>query len=293
MHLRSIELQMPNRAAAVEFLTGQWGLATVVTCRDTTYLRGTGAHHYAIAVSEGPARAVLSATVIGTRAEVETIWDRIRKAGLKHGAWIDEFDEPGRGAGFYAAGPEGEPYGFVAECEAAPAALPAGNARPIQVAHVVFNTRDREGATRVLVDAFGFKLSDRTRVMNFMRCDDLHHVVAYAGSKQASLNHIAFEMCDTDAVMRGMGRLKDGTRALRASGDPAATVRAITCSPTSSRHSAPASSTPLKFSAWTIATRRVRRTPGAGHPGAPTTGASPAATMKSLQPRATPSVTGR
>jgi catechol 2,3-dioxygenase len=74
---------------------------------------------------------------------------------------------------------------------------------------VVFNTKNREAASRVLTDTLGFKLSDRTRVMNFLRCDDLHHVVAYADSKQATLNHIAFEMRDSDAVLRGMGRLKD------------------------------------------------------------------------------------
>lgn len=209
MHLRSVELQMPGRAAAVEFFKGPWGLIDAGTRNDTTWLRGTAPLHYAIGVTEGPVRAVLSATVIGTRKEIEAVWERVQKAGLKHGPWIDEFDEPGRGAGFYVAGPEGEPYRFVAERDAAPAALPGESARPIRVAHVVLNTRDREAATRVLRDAFGFKLSDSTRIMNFLRCDDLHHVVAYADSKQTGLNHIAFEMQDTDAVMRGMGRLKD------------------------------------------------------------------------------------
>ena len=209
MHLRSVELQMPDRSSAVDFLKGPWGLVDAGTRGDTTYLRPTAARHYAIAVTEGPARAVLSATVVGTRAEIEAVRERIGKTGLKHGPWIDEFDEPGRGAGFYAAGPEGEPFRFVAEKQTAPAALPADSARPLQVAHIVFNTQNRDRATRTLTDAFGFKLSDSTRVMNFLRCDDLHHVVAYADSKQASLNHIAFEMRDTDAVLRGMGRLKD------------------------------------------------------------------------------------
>src|SRR5262245_8827535 len=45
--------------------------------------------------------------------------------------------------------------------------------------------------------------------MNFLRCDDLHHVVAYADSQQAALNHIAFEMPDLESLTRGMGRLKD------------------------------------------------------------------------------------
>ena len=208
MHLRSVELQMPDRAGAVEFLTDLWGLMAAGTRGDTTYLRPTAARHYAIAVTQGPARAVVSATLIGTRDEVEGVRKRAEKAGLKHGPWMN-FDEPGRGEGFYVAGPEGEPYRFVVERDPAPAALPSESARPIQVAHVVFNTRDREAASRVLTETLGFKLSDRTRVMNFLRCDDLHHVVAYADSKQATLNHIAFEMQDADAVMRGMGRLKD------------------------------------------------------------------------------------
>jgi catechol 2,3-dioxygenase-like lactoylglutathione lyase family enzyme len=209
MHLRSVELQMPGRAVAAEFLKAPWGLLDAGTRGETTYLRGTAPLQYVIAVTEGPVRAVLSATLIGTRKEVEAVWERVRKAGLKHGPWIDEFDEPGRGTGFHVAGPEGEPYRFVAERDPPPTALPTDSARPIRVAHVVFNTQNREAATSALTDTLGFKLSDRTRVMNFLRCDELHHVVAYADSKRASLNHIAFEMQDTDAVMRGMGRLKD------------------------------------------------------------------------------------
>lgn len=208
MHLRSVELQTPDRAAAVAFLKEPWGLLDAGTGEGTTYLRGTGARAYLVAVSQAPASALVSATFAGTRAEVEAVWKRVGPSGLKHGPWVEDFDEPGRGAGFRVAGPEGEPYRFVAERDAT-AALPRDGARPIAVTHVVFNTRDREAATRVLTDIFGFRLSDRTRIMNFLRCDDTHHAVAYAESKTASLNHVAFEMQDCDAVMRGMGRLKD------------------------------------------------------------------------------------
>src|SRR3970040_3187823 len=125
MHLRSVELQLPDRAAAVEFLKGIWGLIDAGTRGDTIYLRGTGPLHYAIAVAEGPTRAVVSVTITGTRKDVEAPWDRVRKAGLKHSPWIDAFDEPGRGAGFSVAGPEGEPYRFIVERDPAPGALPA------------------------------------------------------------------------------------------------------------------------------------------------------------------------
>ena len=213
MHLRSVELQMPDRAEAVAFLKEPWGMTEVGQVGATTFLRGTGAQHYAIAVNEGPTRALQSATLVGTGAEVEAIYERVCKAGLKHSSWVKAFDEPGAGAGFHVAGPEGEPYRFIVETEPAPEALATDSTQPIRLAHVVFNTRDRDVAVRFLVDVFGFRLSDRTGYMSFVRCDDLHHVIAYADAKQATLNHIAFEMKDTDAVLRGMGRLKDAGRA--------------------------------------------------------------------------------
>ena len=83
MHLRSVELQMPDRAGAVEFLTDLWGLMAAGTRGDTTYLRPTAARHYAIAVTRGPTRAVVSATLIGSRDEVEGVRKRAEKAGLK------------------------------------------------------------------------------------------------------------------------------------------------------------------------------------------------------------------
>jgi 2,3-dihydroxy-p-cumate/2,3-dihydroxybenzoate 3,4-dioxygenase len=208
MHLRSVELQVTDRDAAVEFLKQPWGLLDAGTRGGTTFLRATAARPYAMAVTEARANALVSATFSGSRAEVEAVWKRVGQSGLNHGAWIEEFDEPGRGAGFCVTGPEGEPYRFVAERDAT-AALPGDSARPLMLSHVVFNTRDREAATRTLVDTFGFKLSDRTRIMSFLRSDAVHHAVAYADSRSASLNHIAFEMQDIDAVLGGMGRLTD------------------------------------------------------------------------------------
>lgn len=208
MRIRSVELEMPNAAAAATFLQNPWGLIDAGTRGDTTYLRATADQAYAISVKEAAQNAMISVTFTGSTAEVKAVYARVQKSGLKHGPWIEEFDEPGRGAGFYVTGPEGEPYRFLAEKEPT-AALPADNTRPLHVSHIVFNTLDRESGSKVLTDVFGFKMSDRTRIMNFLRPDNIHHAVAYADAKNVSLNHIAFEMQDTDAVMRGMGRLKD------------------------------------------------------------------------------------
>jgi len=208
MRIRSVELEMPGRTAAADFLKNPWGLLDAGTRGNTTYLRATSDQAYAIAVTEAPKSALASVTFSGSKAEVEAVYARVQKSALNHGPWVDEFDEPGRGAGFFVSGPEGEPYRFVAEKDAT-AALPVDSERPMHVSHVVFNTRDREAGSRALVEVFGFKISDRTRIMNFVRSDNTHHAVAYADAKDTSLNHIAFEMRDIDAILRGMGRLKD------------------------------------------------------------------------------------
>jgi len=72
MHLRSVELQMPNRAAAVDFLKEPWGLVDAGTRGATTSQRGTLPLHYVVAVAERPARPVVSATITGPRKEVDS-----------------------------------------------------------------------------------------------------------------------------------------------------------------------------------------------------------------------------
>lgn len=211
MRLRSAELEVTDRATAVEFLKHPWGLIDAGSRDNTTYLRGTEDHAYVIAMKQANADVLASATFTGSRAEIEALFGRVQKAGMRHTAWVDEYDEPGRGAGFGVEGPEGQPWRFVAEKDRTEK-LPADATRPLQLAHVVFNTLDRETATQTLVDVFGFKLSDRTRTMNFIRCNSLHHSVAYVGSTISSLNHIAFEMVGLEAVMRGIGRVMDTGR---------------------------------------------------------------------------------
>jgi hypothetical protein len=63
------------------------------------------------------------------------------------------------------------------------------------------------------VEVLGFRVSDRTRMMTFVRCNRKHHCIAYARAEAASLNHIAFELPSIDALMRGIGRMRDAGHA--------------------------------------------------------------------------------
>ncbi len=208
MRLRNVDLDVADGAAAAEFLRHPWGLTDAGASGNTTYLRGTADHAYIVGLTQAGGNALVAATFSGSRAEVEALYARVKKSGLRHTSWVAEYDEPGHGGGFTVEGPEKEPFRFVTERDSTPS-LAADAGRPLQLSHVVFNSLDREAGSRTLVDIFGFRLSDRTRNMNFVRCDSTHHAVALADAKVASLNHIAFEMTDLEAVLCGTGRLMD------------------------------------------------------------------------------------
>jgi catechol 2,3-dioxygenase-like lactoylglutathione lyase family enzyme len=207
MRLRSVELEVPERESAVRFFVDTWGLLDAGTRNGIAYLRGTEDIPYIVSIAQAAEPAVAAITFSGTGPELQRIRKRASAEGAQLGP-VRDFDEPGSGSGFHVVGPEGHVFRFVTEKKGVKR-LRADRDRPLQVTHVVLNARDREACTRFAVGVLGFRVSDRTGYMNFVRCDRVHHAIAYAQGDNSRLNHIAFEMTDIDAVMRGIGRLKD------------------------------------------------------------------------------------
>ena len=196
MRLRSVELELADVAQAADFLEGVWGLAPAGSSGATRFFRGTGDHPYILSIAKSSAPAVAAITFSGTA-------DEIAKLGKPN----TSYDVPGGGKGFELRGPEAQNYRFIVE-ESRAAPL-SDKEKPIQLTHAVINSVDVETSERFAVEKLGFKVSDRTAHMRFLRCNRKHHCVAYAKSELASLNHVAFEMRDLDAVMRGMTRLRE------------------------------------------------------------------------------------
>lgn len=176
MRLQSVELRVRDVEAVGGFFEQTWGLIRAGGNR----LRGTAALPYLVGLEAGEP-AIRSITFCGTPDEI--------------------------GSEREVKGPEGETYRFVVET--AVEALPAERDRPTRLSHVVLNSADVDAAERFARETLGFKVSDRTRHMSFLRCNSKHHCIAYARAGFASLNHVAFEMQDIDAVMRGIGRLRE------------------------------------------------------------------------------------
>jgi len=202
VRLRSVDLEIPDVGQAGDFLSGVWGLFAAGKSKDTQFFRGTGSHPYILSITKASSPAVSAITFSGGTDEVEAVGQR---NGMKN---LVSYDVPGGGKGLEIRGPEAQTYRFIIE-SSPPAPLPAERDKPIQLSHAVLNSADQEASERFAVEKLGFAVSDRTAHMRFVRCNRKHHCVAYAKSASPSLNHIAFEMKDVDAVMRGIARLRE------------------------------------------------------------------------------------
>jgi catechol 2,3-dioxygenase-like lactoylglutathione lyase family enzyme len=196
MRLRSVELEIPDVGASADFFERLWGLVPAGSAGATRFWRGTGDHPYILSLKESSVPAVAAITFAGGEEELSRI-GRIDRS----------FDVPGGGKGLEVRGPEAQTYRFILESDKP---RPLGDLdKPIQLTHAVINSTDVEASERFAVEKLGFKVSDRTAHMRFLRCNRKHHAIAYAKSEISSLNHIAFELRDLDAVMRGIGRLRE------------------------------------------------------------------------------------
>jgi catechol-2,3-dioxygenase len=212
MRLRSVELELTDVPQAADFLERVWGLLPAGSSGATRFFRGTGDHPYILSVTRSGAPAVGAVTFSGTA-------DEIAKLGKAN----TSYDVPGGGKGLEIRGPESQNYRFIVESNTLQKLNDSD--KPIQLTHAVLNSADVEACERFAIEKLGFKVSDRTAHMRFLRCNRKHHCVAYAKSEFASLNHIAFEMPSL-------------------CGDRGGTARATTCSATSSRPTAAWWSTP-------------------------------------------------
>ena len=211
MKLRSIELALPDPAAAAAFMADVWGLVPADVRNDTRYLRGSGPYPYLVAFEPAQAEFVRSTTFVCDTDELTALKQRVAAHGWLARSVVSS--DPGGGHGIVVELPEGELLRFLADTtEVSPIqgfTRASRRVMPVKLTHVVFNAADAERSGLAAEAALDFRVSDRTRGMVFVRCNDSHHSTAFARAGFASLNHIAFEMDDLDSVMRGIGWMRD------------------------------------------------------------------------------------
>lgn len=208
-HLRSIGITAPDLPGLVRFYEQTWGLRRVgQDGAGTVYLRASGPEHHVVALSPGSGRALrLISLGAASPADVDLLAARLRRLGVGLTAGPAPRDLPGGGYAVRFADPEGraiEVSAGLAEHE------PAGDDGPQRLSHIVLNAPALPLSKAFYTDVLGFRVSDwyENDLMVFLRCNSQHHCVVLTPNDWPTINHVAFEVGDVDAVMRALGRMR-------------------------------------------------------------------------------------
>lgn len=207
--LRSVDLGTPDLDRSEQFYVSVWGLAVVARHNGAVYLRAGGSDHHVLALHR-TARPELRAVTfrVADISDFAAIAGNVIAQGGQLVAPATVNDAPDGGTIMTVRGPEGGLLRFV-HGDLRHAAMPAAGDRPERLAHVNLNSVDVDASAAFYEKALGFRLTDRSKLMAFVRCNSDHHAVVIAEAKVNGLNHVAFLMPNLEAVMRGSGRMID------------------------------------------------------------------------------------
>ena len=207
--LRSVALTVPDLTLAEDFFTRTWHLQVVARSDNALYLRGAGSDHHLLALHHAPGAARILHITLRARSlnALSLAAQKTVAAGGRVLAPTAPLTEPGGGQAMTLTDPDGRVFRLVCDDEQLDTIdVPD---MPLRLAHVVLNSSHVENTRQFMEAALDFSMSDRTRIMAFMRCNNDHHSVALGDTDNNALNHIAFLMPDIDAVMRGGGRMQE------------------------------------------------------------------------------------
>ena len=207
--LRSVDVIVPDLGAAEAFYTGVWGLRVAARERGTVWLRASGTDPHVLALHAGSSPAIRSMTFRAEPgADLERLRDALAAAGAEIGVSAHSFDEHGAGIGLTARDALGRILRVVQDDERVEVMEDAGDV-PERLAHVNLNSDGVDRDAGFFIDALGFKLTDRSKMMAFVRTNPDHHSVVIADAPVNGLNHVAFQLRTWEDVMTGSGRMID------------------------------------------------------------------------------------
>lgn len=208
--LRSLELAVFDLAASAAFYKQHWALDEVSRNGDHAHMRACSAEHHVLTLHQRPKAGMLRVNFAAPdAATVDALYSKANALGAQTRPPQALSAEEGGGYAFEIVAPEGQLLRISADV-AQHRDVIADSSRPRKINHVVLNSVAMDDQLRFFCDVLGFKFSDFSGHMNFIRCSRNHHSIALAKADGPSLNHVAFEMQDYDGLMRGVGRMRMG-----------------------------------------------------------------------------------
>jgi catechol 2,3-dioxygenase len=207
--VRSIELGVRDLRQSAEFYGRVWALEEVASEADTIQFRATCGEHHVLTIRERKKAALLGVHFAAPDRDAV-----VRLCAKAKGYGVEVAGDPaplpaaeGGGYGFRFKTPDGLPMSI--SCDLVQHAdVMLDRSRPSKISHVVLNSARIEDQVPFFADVLGFRLSDSTHLMDFLRCSADHHSLAIFRNNGPSLNHVAYELPNIDGLMRGTGRVK-------------------------------------------------------------------------------------
>ena len=207
--VRSIELGVRDLRQSADFYIKVWALDEVAVDGDGIHLRATGGEHHVLTIRERPKPTLLGVNFAAPdRTTVDQLCAKAKSYGVKVlGDPAPDSGATGGGYGFRFETPDGLPMSISSD-GTQHLDVVLDRSRPTKISHVVLNSADADEQMPFFIDVLGFRRSDSTHMMEFLRCCSDHHSIAIVRGSGPSLNHVAYELPNIDGLMRGTGRVK-------------------------------------------------------------------------------------
>jgi catechol 2,3-dioxygenase-like lactoylglutathione lyase family enzyme len=216
-HVRYVGLAVEDFETERAFLGGEWGLEQTTASPDAAYFAARASKEpFCLRLRQAESRRTdLFALAVPARTDVDALFAHLIAKDVRIVRPPAPLTSPGGGYGFRFFDPDGRVVEISAEVALkTPQAVAHNDALPQGIAHAVFHTPDVQKTVDWYGEHLGMRPTDwLANAMCFLRgAGTKHHCLAFVIGHPA-LNHIAFEMADMDAMMRGLGRmLKHGIK---------------------------------------------------------------------------------
>jgi catechol 2,3-dioxygenase-like lactoylglutathione lyase family enzyme len=200
------------------FYVEKWGLAEVATAADQVWLRAQGSDEpYSVRLRRSDANHVdVIALATDSRASVDELHVKVGAAQCRIIHPPRGLASPGGGYGFRFFSPDGLPFEVSSDVARGPSRdIERWEGIPVRISHIVLHSPRQADLVKFFTDVLGFRVSDWLGdFMCFLRCNGAHHRVAILPGPPC-LNHVAYDMCGLDGMMRGISRLKQADVVIR------------------------------------------------------------------------------
>lgn len=205
----SVDIVSPDLDGHAAFYRDVWGLEPIAHSGEERFFAGTGADPYILALLPG-AKVGLAAVTFrcASVAAMDEVAARAQEAGCARCEAPVSASRPGGGTMIDLREPNGCVIRLIFGDQIRDP-RPSQADRAERLSHVNINTKDVDGLAKFYEDVLGFGLTDRSKIMGFLRCNSDHHAVVLAEAPTEGLNHIAFLVPTLEGVMFASGRLRD------------------------------------------------------------------------------------